>query len=167
MTSVSNSAFHSQAFWSPRSGNAAGADHGAFLDKMATRFEELERRDSAAARAVEVSQNQAPVNAGFIAQQLAQQAAPADEAAASVSAQEDEEETSAAVRTFLEYMAKTPEERYFEAFLKSKGMTQEQFDALDPEDKEALVQEFEDAVKQRVAEKNAEELARSQFAGLL
>lgn len=176
MTSVSNSSFQNQAFWSQRAERTAGVDRGAFLDKMATRFEELDRRDSAAARAVEVSKNQssvngAPVNAGFIAQQLAQQTAPADEAAdeavASVSTGEDEEETSAAVRTFLEYMAKTPEERYFEAFLKSKGMTQEEFDALDPEDKEALVEEFEDAVKQRVAEKNAEELARSQFAGLL
>ena len=171
MTSVSNSSFQNQAFWSQRAERTAGADHGAFLDKMATRFEELNRRDSAAARATEVAKTQAPVNVGFIAQHLAQETAPAnkaaDEAVASVSTGEDEEETSAAVRTFLEYMAKTPEERYFEAFLKSKGMTQEEFDALDPEDKEALVEEFEDAVKQRVAEKNAEELAKSQFAGLL
>ena len=179
MTSVNNSIYQSQAFWSQSSNRAAGGavqdvsgqDYGAFMDKMATRFEELDRKDSAAARAVEVSKTQAPVNAGFVAQQLAQEMTPEDavanEAVSSVSTEEDEEETSAAVEKFLEYMSKTPEERYFEAFLKSKGMTQEDFDALDPEDKEALVTEFEEAVKQRVAEKSAEELAKSQFAGLL
>ena len=64
-------------------------------------------------------------------------------------------------------MAKTPEERYFESFLKSKGMTKEEFEALPPEEQQALVTEFKEAVKQRVADENARKLTRTRFAGLL
>ena len=78
-----------------------------------------------------------------------------------------EDGKSDAVRAFLEYMAKTPEERYFEAFLKSKGMTEEQFEALPPEEKQALMKEFEDYVKQHVEEASAERIARAAVAGLL
>jgi len=143
MTSVSSSYFQNQAFWSQSASRATGSgttqaasseDYGAFLDKMATRFEELDRRESAAARATEVSKNQAPVNAGFVAQQLAQEMEPealtVDDANASPLSEEDADMASTAAEKFLEYMSKTPEERYFEAFLKSKGMTQEEFDAL-------------------------------------
>lgn len=158
----------------------AGEDYGAVLDKMALHLEEHKQQKAAAARAVQGDRTDAPVNTAFIAQQLAQESAPdsakdgaraesasEDEAVASVSIEEDEEETSGAVRAFLEYMSKTPEERYLDSFLRSKGMTQADFDAMSPEDQEALLQEFKEFVKQKVAEKSAEELARSQASGLL
>ena len=74
---------------------------------------------------------------------------------------------SDAVAAFREYMSKTPEERYFEAFLNSKGMTQEQFEAQSTADKNALLKEFEDYVKQKVGEATAERLARSAASSLL
>ena len=77
------------------------------------------------------------------------------------------EYNSKAIQAFLDYMAKTPEERYFESFLKSKGMTKEEFEALPPEEQQALVTEFKEAVKQRVADENARKLTRTRFAGLL
>jgi len=54
-----------------------------------------------------------------------------------------------AVTAFQKYMEMSPEERYFEAFLKKEGLTQEQFDALPPEEKEALLDKFNDYVKQQ------------------
>lgn len=62
------------------------------------------------------------------------------------------EETSAAKEEFLAFMKMTPEERYWDSFLKSKGMTEEEFQALSPEDKEDLVDEFEEDMKRMVAE---------------
>lgn len=56
--------------------------------------------------------------------------------------------TKSAAEEFLEYMAMTPEERYFDAFLKRHNLTQEAFDALPPEDKEDLLSEFEEELKQ-------------------
>lgn len=52
---------------------------------------------------------------------------------------------------FLKYMEMTPEERYWEAFLKSRDMTQEQFDALPPDEKLALTEQFENEMKEKLA----------------
>lgn len=115
------------------------------------------------------------IESQFRAQQIAQEpeaddakgAGPADAGAPTDGeAGAVEDGKSDAVRAFLEYMAKTPEERYFEAFLKSKGMTEEQFQALPPEEKQALMKEFEDYVKQHVEDASAERIARAAGAGL-
>lgn len=108
--------------------------------------------------------------AGFMAQQMAQTAA--DGAKTTTPEVEEgadspvDEGKSDAVEAFMEYMAKTPEERYFEAFLNAKGMTEESFHALPPEDKQALLREFEDYVKQHVGEASAERIARAAGSGL-
>ena len=178
MSTITGTTAYTQAFWGAGNG-AAGTrtpsemDYQGTLDKMAQALDDEERQADAAARALRAEGTNAPVNTAFLAQQLAQEktqtavTAEDDEAVASVSAEEDEDEQSAAVEKFLEYMSKTPEERYFEAFLKSKGMTQEDFDALSPEDQQALVEEFREAVKQRVAETSAEKVAQSSYSGLL
>jgi hypothetical protein len=98
---------------------------------------------------------------GFRAQQIAQ------ESDGVTAVADDEEEESKAVQAFLDYMSKTPEERYFEAFLKSKGMTQEEYDALPVEDKKALMKEFEEFVKQSVENNSAEKVARTSRSELL
>ena len=178
MTAVSST--NSQSYLSWGLTNAApttgATDYGDVLDKMALQLEEHKQQKAAAARAVQGDRADAPVNTAFIAQQLAQasakdaaraESASEDEAVASVSLDEEEEETSGAVRAFLEYMSQTPEERYLDSFLRSKGMTQADFDAMSPDDQQALLQEFKEFVKQKVAEKSAEELAKSQISGVL
>ncbi len=105
---------------------------------------------------------------GFRAQQIAQEGAQkgaGDQMAALTD--EDESEESEAVKAFLDYMSKTPEERYFESFLKSKGMTKEEFEALPPEEKQALLKEFEEAVKQQAENHSAEKTARAARSELL
>jgi hypothetical protein len=97
----------------------------------------------------------------FAAQQIAQVGS------RDAGAAEDAEGDSPAVRAFLEYMAKTPEERYFETFLTAKGMTQEEFDALPAEDKRALLKDFEAYVKQSVENESAEKVARTSRSELL
>jgi hypothetical protein len=97
----------------------------------------------------------------FAAQQIAQ------EGTRGAGATEDAEGDSPAVRAFLEYMAKTPEERYFETFLTAKGMTQEEFDALPAEEKRALLKDFEAYVKQSVENDSAEKVARTSRSELL
>jgi len=178
MTAVSSTSSQSYLSWGLTNAAPTGGatDYGDVLDKMALQLEEHKQQKAAAARAVQGDRTDAPVNTAFIAQQLAQESAKdaaraesasEDEAVASVSIEEDEEETSGAVRAFLEYMAQTPEERYLDSFLRSKGMTQADFDAMSPDDQQALLQEFKEFVKQKVAEKSAEELAKSQISGVL
>lgn len=57
---------------------------------------------------------------------------------------------SAVVTALLDYLHKTPEERYFDAILKEKGLTQEQYDALPPKEKAALREEIMDEVRERI-----------------
>ena len=102
----------------------------------------------------------------FRAQQIAQESEGEGNGVAALPAEEEEEE-SAAVQAFLDYMAKSPEERYFEAFLSSKGMTQEEYDALPADDKKALMKEFEAFVKQNMESNSAEKVARTSRSELL
>jgi len=56
------------------------------------------------------------------------------------------------VKAFLDYMSKSPEERYFEAFLKSRGMTAEDYEAMSPKEQQGLLKDFEDTLKQRLGQ---------------
>lgn len=99
-------------------------------------------------------------NSAFMAQQISQQEHRAEEAGGDSS-------ESGAVTAFLEYMAKSPEERFFESFLKARGMTQEEFESLPPEQQKALLKEFQEYVKQQVENEAAEQVARTSRAELL
>jgi hypothetical protein len=99
-------------------------------------------------------------NSAFIAQQLSQQEYRAEENGG-------DSGDSGAVAAFLEYMAKSPEERYFESFLRSRGMTPEDLAALPPEQHKALLKEFQEYVKQKVENEAAEKVARTSRAELL
>ena len=68
-------------------------------------------------------------------------------------------DSDGAITRFLEYMSKTPEERWQEQWLKSKCLTKEQFDALPPEEQQALVDEMTEELKQKLADKAREETA--------
>lgn len=87
----------------------------------------------------------------FLAQQIAQgdgetgETAPAGDAA----------------NKFLDYMSKSPEERYMEAFLAKKGLTQEQFEQLPPDQRASLLQEFAKEFKDQALESVAESIERS------
>lgn len=92
----------------------------------------------------------------FFAQQIAQNPDNVDEilletpiAESSLTVDDESADTTkSATEEFLDYMAMTPEERFFDAFLKRHNMTQEEFDAQPPEDKEDLLKEFEEELKQ-------------------
>lgn len=65
-------------------------------------------------------------------------------------------DSDSAVAQFLEYMSKTPEERWHEQWLKSKGLTEEEFAALSPEEQQALMDEMTEDLKRQALEKAAE-----------
>lgn len=71
---------------------------------------------------------------------------------------------SAVVTALLDYMHKTPEERYFEAILKEKGLTPEQYDALPPKEKAALREEIMDEVRERMVADAKEKALEGQEA---
>jgi hypothetical protein len=50
---------------------------------------------------------------------------------------------------FLDYMEKTPEERLFEAILREKGLTPEEYEALPPEERAEIEQEIQEEMKKR------------------
>jgi hypothetical protein len=50
-------------------------------------------------------------------------------------------------QTFLDYMKKTPEQRFEEAWLAAHGLTKEQFDALPPDQREALTKQMAEDLK--------------------
>lgn len=59
---------------------------------------------------------------------------------------------------FLEYMAKTPEQRWREAWLKQHNMTEKDFEALSPEKKQAIEAQMAQDLKEQIrqtAEKKA------------
>lgn len=66
---------------------------------------------------------------------------------------EKQQQASAAARQkFLDYMEKTPEERYFEAFLTARGLTKEELDAMPPEDREKILKEIQEEIERKIAE---------------
>ena len=80
-----------------------------------------------------------------------QQAAPgAEETTESASNDNDP------VEAFLDYMSKTPEERWFDAMLAEKGLTREQYNTLPPEEKLALEIEIQEKIKERTTQKAEE-----------
>lgn len=54
-----------------------------------------------------------------------------------------------AVQAFKDYMAKTPEQRMQESWLQSHGITQEEFDAMSPDEKQKLM----DMMRKEIEEK--------------
>ena len=71
-----------------------------------------------------------------------------EENAAAASVSNADTGQSAVVTALLDYLHKTPEERYFDAILKDKGLTQEQYDALPPKEKAALREEIMEEVRE-------------------
>lgn len=61
-----------------------------------------------------------------------------------------------ATEEFLEYMSKTSEERYYEAFLKQEGLTQEELDALPIDERQAIIEKIEERIEQAIKEKAEE-----------
>ena len=104
-------------------------------------------------RSVEALQKAAQAQTAFTAQQVAQSAEPAEKPRSTETSESDD---SDAVRTFLEYMEMTPEERYYEAILRDKGLTKEQLAALPPEERERIEREIREEIVKRMAVKSAE-----------
>lgn len=102
-------------------------------------------------RSYEALQKSAQAQTAFAAQQIAQSAdANAGEAQDSAS-DAPADSTSDAVTTFLEYMRMTPEERYFEAILREKGLTKEDLANMPPEERERILREIREEMVNRMA----------------
>lgn len=72
-------------------------------------------------------------------------------AAIDTSVKKDAEETKPdAVKEFKDYMAKTPEQRMQEAWLQSHGITQEEFDAMTPDEKQKLMDMMRKEIEEKV-----------------
>lgn len=55
------------------------------------------------------------------------------------------------VQEFLDYMRKTPEELYHEAILREMGLTQEELEAMPPEQRVAIEREIQEKLEERIA----------------
>lgn len=73
-------------------------------------------------------------------------------ATANDNTQPAETDESLAVAEFLEYMEMTPEEKYFDMFLKEEGLTQEEYDALPPEDKAEITEKIHNRIEEKMKE---------------
>ncbi len=73
-------------------------------------------------------------------------------ATANDNTQPAETDESLAVAEFLEYMEMTPEEKYFDMFLKEEGLTQEEYDALPPEDKAEITEKIQNRIEEKMKE---------------
>jgi len=67
--------------------------------------------------------------------------------------------SSDAVKAFLDYMNKTPAERYFEALLAEEGLTKEELEALPPEKRAEIEEKIQRKMKERVEEGTGETIA--------
>ena len=56
-------------------------------------------------------------------------------------------------QTFLAYMKKSPVERWIESWLKAHGLTKDEFDALPPDQHEALAKEMAEDLKKAAQQK--------------
>lgn len=113
-----------QAAFSAASNSSAGVDYKAMESDPA--YEQLQKTKQARTL--------------FITQQIAQEGS-----AAQISAQDDR---PAAVIDFLEYMSMTPQERYYAALLAEEGLTQEELEALPPEER----MEIEEKIREKIEE---------------
>jgi hypothetical protein len=55
--------------------------------------------------------------------------------------------------TFLSYMKKSPAERWIESWLAARGLTEHEFDALPPDQHEALAKEMAEDLKKAAQQK--------------
>lgn len=77
-------------------------------------------------------------------------------------AQESDYDEGTVLREFMDYMKKTPAERWYEQFLKEEGLTKEELEALPPEERmkvEARIQErMEEVMKQGLGLENGDDI---------
>lgn len=90
--------------------------------------------------------------AAFLAQQIGQEETsfPATDTASA-----EADPGQAAIDAFRKFMNMTPEERMFELLLKKRGLTKEEFEALPPEEREKILAEIEDEIRQKIEKKSA------------
>lgn len=100
----------------------------------------------------------------FLAQQVAQDSAQenhsgkgkvilVDDAGETASVEADPGQ--AAIDAFRKIMDMTPEERLFELLLKKRGLTQEELDALPPEEREKVIAEITEEIREKFEKKAA------------
>lgn len=58
-----------------------------------------------------------------------------------------------ATQEFLDYMSKTPEERWYDALLAQEGHTEESLAALSPEDRMKVIEKIKEEIEKRFADK--------------
>ncbi|MCG8293009.1 hypothetical protein [Pseudomonas entomophila] len=93
------------------------------------------------------------------------------DAAARQQASVGKQEESTATQDFHDYMAKSPAEKIKEKFLQEMGLTEEEYNALPPEQKakidEQIVRRIQDDVKEKAQAKLEQQALRAQATGNL
>ena len=80
----------------------------------------------------------------FLAQQMAQSSPAANDQSSPIDTAE-----MSPVDEYLDFMSKTPEQRYFEFLLAEEGLTKEEFDALPPEEKLKVENKIQQKMKEQ------------------
>lgn len=88
----------------------------------------------------------------FLAQQIAQEDNGAREG---YGAAVETDPGRAAIDAFRAIMEMTPEERLFELLLKKRGLTKEELDALPPEEREKIIAEITEEIREKIEKKSA------------
>ncbi len=73
--------------------------------------------------------------------------------AAAMEPEQTDQVKSQAVEDFLAFMEMTPEERYIAQALADKGYTQEEFDALPPEEQQKIMDEIREELQEKIENK--------------
>ncbi|ANY88740.1 MULTISPECIES: hypothetical protein [Pseudomonas] len=74
----------------------------------------------------------------------------------------NEQDTSGALEAFRDYMAKSPEEKIKEKYLAELGLSEEEYNALPPEQKEKIDQQIAQRMQEDVALKTQAKMAGRQ-----
>ncbi len=67
-----------------------------------------------------------------------------------------------AKQKFLDYMSKTPEERYYEAILREMGLTKEELEALPPDERAKVEEKIKDEITKRMATQRDEQAKKEE-----
>lgn len=98
--------------------------------------------ENSAAKQVQQAENAKTM---FLTQKIAQAPLAQDESA--------DTQARDGVEEFRDYMSKTPEERWYEALLAQKGLTEESLAALPPEERMKIVEEIKEEIEKRIADR--------------
>lgn len=71
------------------------------------------------------------------------------------------------VQEFMNYMKKSPAERMLESWLAAHGITKEEFDAMSPKEKQALMDQMKREIEAQIKKQAEEKVAKASSTNIL